>query len=105
MTAQAYTKTRAEDPVTSLAAARSVRLADSQEYVLSLFHAAGRPLADFEVTDLAVSLGCRLTAQRLRTARAELAEQGRLVLVPGAVKRTYTGHVARVWSLPKEAGS
>jgi acyl-CoA reductase-like NAD-dependent aldehyde dehydrogenase len=99
----ASSRARVTDPSTSRLAAQAARLSDSQAYVLGIFHATGRALADHELVDLATSLGSRFTGQRLRSARAELAARGRLVLVPNQIRKTHSGRVARVWGLPKEA--
>jgi hypothetical protein len=95
-------RARAGDPATSKLAAESLRLAGSQAFVMRLFRAVREPLADHELVDLAVSAGCRLTAQRIRTARAELAARGLVVVVAGETRPTPAGRRALVW---KAAGS
>lgn len=93
-------RSRRRDPVTSVDAGRFAALSASQWEVLRLFMEQGRPLADHEL--VAVAWGSPFTPQRIRSARAELAESGLLVLVEDFYRKTATGHRARLWALKRE---
>lgn len=92
-------RSRSTDPVTSVDAGRSADLSRSQRQVLALFERVAQPVADHELVRTAELMGLPFTAQRIRTARAELAEAGRVVLVEGQYRRTKTGRRAQVWAL------
>ena len=97
-------RSRSTDPVTSLEAGRSVDLNDSQREVLDLFRIAaergsGR-LADHELIDLAAQCGSTYSAQRIRSARAELAELRRVVRVAGEYRPGPSkSRRAQVWTI------
>lgn len=93
-------RSRTVDPVTSVDAGRDAQLTASQGEVLSMFHA--RPIdgfADHELVEWAEYSGSRYTPQRIRSARAELAEKGLLEHGEGDYRKTPTGKNARVWTL------
>ena len=90
-------RSRSTDPTTSVDAGRCADLTASQREVLALFEVEDRPLADHELVAAAQSWGSPFTPQRIRSARAELAEDGRLALVEDEYRATATGHKARVW--------
>lgn len=96
-------RSRSEDPVTSVDAGRAANLNASQQYVLDLFVWTGRPLADHELVQIAVDRGSYFTAQRIRSARSELAELSRLALVDDRYSETPSGRRARVWKLAPQA--
>ncbi|MGY4859540.1 hypothetical protein [Cryobacterium sp. AP23] len=91
-------RAQSSHPVTSVDAGRAVALPESQTAVLMLLTAEGS-LADHELTALAAKHGVRFSPQRLRTARSELAEAGRVVLVDGLFRRTKSNYRAQVWDL------
>lgn len=94
-------RSRRTDPTTSVDAGRDADLRDSQREVLWLFEShAGRDFADHELVDLAQQTGSTYSAQRIRSARAELTELGRIVQVEGEYRKTKTKR-ARVWALPE----
>lgn len=99
-------RARVKDPVTSVDAARSVDLKGSQAEVLWLFElveAEGSSgIADHELVMLAQTRGSTFTAQRIRSARAELAKKGLLEHKPGDYVESPTGHPARVWTLAEK---
>lgn len=98
-------RARVKDPVTSVDAARSVDLKGSQAEVMRLFRRfvpAGWGLADHELVKLASLKGSTYTAQRIRSARAELAKKGLLEHKPGDYVESPTGHPARVWTLAEK---
>lgn len=92
-------RSRTTDPITSVDAGRAADLNRSQRQVLALFEHITRPVADHELVRTAELMGLPFTAQRIRSARSELAELGRVVLVEGEFKRTKTGRRAQVWTL------
>lgn len=71
-------RARADDPLTSHAAADTNDTAGSRRAVLLILAAYGRPLADHEIEAIHTEAGGRYTGQRLRTARAELVDIGRV---------------------------
>lgn len=91
-------RTRSKDPVTSVDAGRAVALPESQTAVLMLLTSEGS-MADHELTALAAKYGIPFSQQRLRTARAELAEAGAVVRVDGEFRLTKSNYRAQVWSL------
>ena len=95
-------RSRSTDPVTSVDAGRGADMRASQREVLDVFEFAqsmhGRAdLADHELVQVAASMHSKFSAQRLRSARAELAEDGLIVLVEGEYRATASGKRARVW--------
>ncbi|TFD16194.1 hypothetical protein E3T26_04750 [Cryobacterium sp. TMT1-21] len=91
-------RSQSSHPVTSVEAGRAVALPESQTAVLMLLTSAG-PMADHELTALAAKSGVPFSPQRLRTARSELAEADRVVLVDGEFRLTKSNYRAQVWSL------
>lgn len=91
------TRARSSDPVTSHLAAQGLQLAESQAVVLRLLREAGQPLADHELVERAMGEGCRLTGQRIRTARSELAGQGLVQVALGVFHKTPAGRRAQTW--------
>ncbi|POH69371.1 hypothetical protein C3B59_05635 [Cryobacterium zongtaii] len=91
-------RTSTSHPVTSVDAGRAVALPESQTAVLMLLTSGGS-LADHEMTALAAKHGISFSPQRLRTARSELAEAGRVVLVDGEFRLTKSKYRAQVWAL------
>ena len=93
-------RTRATDPVTSHEAADSNRVAASTRAVLTAL--AEGPADDSQILTRHIARvgrhGVAFTPQRLRTARAELVEAGRVVHT-GGFHVTGTGRRARVWGL------
>lgn len=93
-------RSRRTDPTTSVDAGRAADLSASQREVLRLFAVMRRwPMADHELIEVATAWRSPFTPQRIRSARAELAAAGRLVLVEGETRKTPTGGNARVWTL------
>lgn len=90
-------RSRSTDPTTSVDAGRCADLTASQQEVLALFEVEDRPLADHELVAAAQDWGSRFTPQRIRSARAELAEDGLVELLEDEYRETSTGHNARVW--------
>lgn len=90
-------RSRRRDPVTSVDAGRSVHLAESQEAVLVLLHEIGWPVSDRELVDHAAQRGNRYSPQRIRSARAELAEAGLVELVEDEFRRSPSGRREQVW--------
>lgn len=91
-------RSRSTDPVTSVDAGRSADLSGSQLSVLIALESFG-PLADHELVELNAATRGSVPAyspQRIRSARAELVEQGR-VEFSGIFRLTPSGHRARVW--------
>lgn len=71
-------RARADDPLTSHAAADTNDTAGSRRAVLLILAAYGRALADHEIEAIHTDAGGRYTGQRLRTARAELVDLDRV---------------------------
>lgn len=94
-------RSRRGDPTTSVDAGRAVDLNASQAYVLALFgrHYGLSHIADHELVAIAFAQGSRYTPQRIRSARAELTQLGRIVLVEGEKRTTPHGGRAKVWRL------
>jgi hypothetical protein len=96
-------RSRGTDPVTSVDAGRDAQLTSSQEEVLWLFHEAANAgsaaFADHELVAFAQNRGSTYTPQRIRSARAELAEKGLLIHAEGDYCTSPTGKNARVWTL------
>jgi len=92
-------RVRRDSPATSHAAADSNNVGDSRAIVLDAFHRRAY-FADHELVEfLAYTL---YTPQRIRTARAELAEAGLLELA-NYTTTTPSGRQARVFTLRKDA--
>lgn len=91
-------RTKSSHPVTSVDAGRAAALPESQTAVLMLLTSAGA-MADHEMTALAAKNGVPFSPQRLRSARAELAEAGQVVRVDGEFHKTKSNYRAQVWSL------
>lgn len=96
------TNTRANDPETSHEADRSVKVTHSKDYVLQTLRVFG-PLADHELVELHAddragqkAFG-RFSAQRLRSARADLVREGLIEEVAGVFRNTDSGRRAHVW--------
>lgn len=96
-------RSRTTDPTTSVDAGRSVNVAHSQAYVLAVFQVFGdfadHELVDFHAQDTEgqVAWG-KFSPQRLRSARAELVEQG-VIEFAGIYRLTDSGRRARVWQV------
>lgn len=94
-------RSRSTDPTTSVDAGRSVDLGHSQGYVWDTLSVFG-PFADHELAEFyegdrsGRAMYGQFTAQRLRSARAELVEQGRVEFT-GEVCKTPSGRDARIW--------
>lgn len=97
---------RLTDPETSHAARDSITweaLAESQAEVLAILHMYG-PQADHDILTIHEFRHARgiarfeFTGQRLRTARNELVEFGRVVQTAGEA-RTPSGRRAKVWGI------
>jgi hypothetical protein len=97
-------RTQSTHPVTSVDAGRAVALPESQTAVVMLLTSGGS-LADHELTALAAKNGVPFSPQRLRTARSELAESGRVVLVDGEFRKTKSNYRAQVWDLAERVAS
>ncbi|MEB0289199.1 hypothetical protein QN351_01545 [Cryobacterium sp. 10C2] len=95
-------RSRRRAPITSVDAGRTAPLVTSQAAVLALFDRVGK-LADHELVALAEWAGVTCTPQRIRTARAELAEAGHLILLEGAFRLTDRRRRARVWAKPERS--
>lgn len=96
-------RSRSTDPTTSVDAGRSVNVAHSQAYV-HVTLALMEKLADHELvtfheqdTEGHVAWG-KFSPQRLRSARAELVEQG-VIEFSGIYRLTDSGRRARVWQV------
>lgn len=98
--------TRTNDPETSHAARDSISdeaLAESQAEVLAILHMNG-PQADHDILAIHEFRHARgiarheFTGQRLRTARNELVEYGRVVQTEGEAL-TPSGRRAKVWGI------
>ncbi|KJL45609.1 hypothetical protein [Microbacterium trichothecenolyticum] len=72
-------RARRDDPVTSHAAADKNDTAGSRRAVLLIMYAYDRPLADHEIEAIHNEAGGKYTGQRLRTARDELVDDGRVI--------------------------
>lgn len=92
-------RSRVTDPTTSLDAGRDADLSDSQREVLAIFYRRPKGLADHQLVAVARSSGTIFTPQRIRSARAELVEAKRLVLIEGEYRKTKTGRRARVFTV------
>lgn len=92
-------RTRRKDPLESHLAGDSNNVRDSRAVVLAAFHER-QFFADHEL--VAFLAATKYTPQRIRTARAELANDGLLVQCGWNVK-TDTGRQARVFTLRKDA--
>lgn len=92
-------RSRSTDPITSVDAGRMADLNESQRDVLAIFYLSERPLAHHELVELAVTLGLKRTAQRIRSACAELVDEGLVVMVEGDYAITETGHRAHRWQI------
>lgn len=99
--------TRTNDPETSHAARDSISneaLAESQAEVLAILRIYG-PQANHDIETLhegryaAGQTSINLSGSRLRTARAELEKDGRLVLVTAKGAITPSGRRADVWGV------
>ena len=96
-------RSRSTDPTTSVNAGRSVKVAHSQGYVAASLAVFG-PMADHELVEFHAEdhMGRRaygtFSPQRLRSARAELVEQGRVEFA-GIYRLTDSGRNARVWQV------
>lgn len=94
-------RSRSTDPTTSVDAGRSVRVAHSQQYVRDTLDVFG-PFADHELVEFYEADGYgqrmygRFSPQRLRSARAELVEQGRVEFAD-ELCLTPSGRKARIW--------
>lgn len=101
-------RTRRHDPLTSHLAADSneTTVPESQTFVYDLLWIHG-PLADHELVEAAEKdykanpHAMSWTAQRLRSARAELVERGLVRMVAGESRRTATGRNAHVWEVTR----
>lgn len=106
-------RTRETDPATSHEAADSISreaLEDSEREVLTILAECPLPQTDEALTEhhearAFLGLAARTyTPARLRTARAQLVELGRVV--EGAERgRTKTGRSARTWTLPERTAA
>ena len=92
-------RARRSDPAESHRAADSNNVRDSRAIVLDAFHQS-QYFADHVLVEFLAGSG--YTPQRIRTARAELAEAGLLELAPFTTV-TPSGRQARVFTLRKEA--
>lgn len=92
-TFEARARSRTTDPETSRLAAEHVSGAESQRAVYAALAAVDFGLADFE---LERRLWGRFSPERIRTARHELAVQGR-VRFTGVYHLTRSGRRAQVW--------
>lgn len=93
-------RSRTIDPTTSVDAGRSVTMRASQAEVIRLLLLANRPLADHQLVAYAAAHSRKdYTPQRIRSARAELAEVGTVVQVDGEFVQTPRGRRAHVWRL------
>ena len=92
-------RVRNGSPATSHAAADSNNVHDSRAIVLDAFHQC-RYFADHVLVEFLAASG--YTPQRIRTARAELAEAGLLELA-SFTTTTPSGRQARVFTLRKDA--
>jgi len=90
-------RSRRTDPVTSVDAGRSVDLPGSQAAVMFGLTYLG-PSADFELARSQVVGEYGYTEQRLRSARAELVEQG-VVEFSGIYRLTPRGNRTKVWQV------
>ena len=96
-------RSRSTDPTTSVGAGRSANLARSQDCVTDILETFG-PMADHELVNLqqqglwGQTPWGKFSAQRLRSARAELVELGR-VEFSGLYDVTDSGRKARVWQV------
>lgn len=90
-------RSRSTDPVTSVDAGRSVNVVPSQEYVFGILADEG-PMADHELLAFHTARVWPWSPQRVRSARAELVEQGR-VEFSGIYRLTESGRRARVWQV------
>jgi len=92
-----HPRTRTTDPLTSHQAADSNNISGSRAVVLDLLRMVG-PQADHEMVDRHEwsRVHPQYTAQRLRTARAELVEAG-LVEFAGEYHLTPTGRRTQMW--------
>lgn len=92
-TFEARNRSRTTDPETSIEAAESVSGAESQRAVYAALCGVDFGLADFELEQ---RLAGRFSPERIRTARHELTEQGRVEFT-GAFHLTPANRRARVW--------
>ena len=87
-------RARTSDPSTSHEAAMSVSGAESQRAVYAALCGVDFGLADFELEQ---RLAGRFSPERIRTARHELTEAGRVEFT-GVYRMTRSRRRARVWS-------
>lgn len=95
----ALPRSRAKDPVTSVDAGREAALMESQREVLQLLRNLGCQVSDRELVRHALRVKSVYSPQRLRSARAELAEIGLVVLVDGVYRTSPRGRREQVWEL------
>jgi len=87
---------RSTDPATSHAAAKSVKVRESQTKVLGLLKIGAA--TDEELSNRAMAHGIRISPSGLRTRRCELVDLG-LVVDSGVRVTTGTGRKAIVWAV------
>lgn len=90
---EARNRSRTTDPETSVEAGNAVSGAESQRAVYAQLCGVDFGLADFELEQ---RLAGRFSPERIRTARHELTEQGR-VQFTGVYRMTRSRRRARVW--------
>ena len=95
---------RATDPITSDWAGEDADArAESQRVVLRILGMVGRPMSDWHIfQEYACRDWGRLTQQRLRTARKELVDAGRVVGAGFEDGASETGRKAMTWELSFE---
>jgi hypothetical protein len=93
-TFEARNRSRRSDPATSHVADVKVSGAESQRAVYAALAAVDFGLADFELEQ---RLAGRFSPERIRTARHELTEAGRVEFT-GVYRMTRSRRRARVWS-------
>lgn len=91
-------RVRRNNPATSHEAADHNNVKHSIGLVLDILRV--KPLADFEIENIARFIGASYTGQRLRTARAALVEKG-LVENTGIYRLTINGRRATVWDVKR----
>lgn len=90
-------RTRTTDPTTSVDAGRNANVRKSQREVLNILRQHGA-LPDYLLTAHAIAYGTSFSESRLRSARAELVEQGKVHALP-QLGTTPRGRSCQVWAL------
>lgn len=90
--------TRAEDPVSSLKAAGSVKVTPQQKIVLEVLYLTGRAMCDEEIHNYMLThTGFKASESGLRTRRANLVDAG--LVTQAGTGSTKSGRLTILWNL------